>query len=94
MECQELESLTNKLVPLAEYHSAHSAIDIALHRNDEHTLLFFANPTEYAIETSIHFNGEHQFQRVWGTAQSYRARESLPIVMAPYSVQIWEVSHD
>jgi len=93
-EQEQLEQLVATQVPLAEYQSSHPAIDISLHRNDEKTLLFFANPTAQAIETTIAFQGQRTFQQVWNGAQTCHVSEQMPLELAPYSVQIWEVSHD
>jgi len=90
----EVEQLIKCIVPAADYRCAHPAVDLALHHSPEHTLLFCANPGAQTIETSLHFRGKRLFQSAWDSGHRCHAQDRLPITLAPYSVQIWEVRHD
>jgi beta-galactosidase len=90
----EIEQVIKKSVPEAAYTCAHTTIDLVLHHKGEHTLLFCANPTAQSIETSLEFSGRRRFQQAWGGTATYHVQDHLPLVLDPYSIQIWEVSHD
>ncbi len=49
-----------------EYWCEDTKVKLVLQTNEEHSLLFVANPTDLAREIALHFQGERSLRNVWG----------------------------
>jgi beta-galactosidase len=69
-------------------------VQLALHQNARHRLLFITNTSSRAQEAMLSFPDRWQLHQVWGTERIATAATTLTLKIKPYTVQIWEVQHD
>ncbi|MEM8534928.1 MAG: beta-galactosidase [Chloroflexota bacterium] len=90
----ELPELVNDLVSEPSFYTDDPAIDLAVLRNSEQTLLFAVNPTDNKLTTTLRFNGACTLQAAWQHTETLQGNGSISLTIAPYSVQIWEARYD
>jgi len=69
-------------------------IDVVEQVNGQQRLLFIANPTEHAQQVTLAFDVSRVLIPVWGGQTSASRGTGLTVELAPYTIQIWEASHD
>ena len=91
---QEVQATVDALAHSGEYRCDDPQIHLVAQQNEEHTLLFAANPTARQRETAVRFPGSRRLRRVWKEACHDPEGETTVLRLDPYTVQIWEVLHD
>lgn len=83
-----------QLIPPGEYSCDKPEVGLVVHRSPTTTLLFLANPTPVALESTLLFQGVRTFRSAIGPAQTTQGVNQIALNLPAYSVQIWEVCHD
>lgn len=83
-----------ELAPAAHWRSDVEELDLVTQRDGPHELLFVANPTERAVRATLRGRDPVSARCVWGQAEDWRASATPIATLAPYSVTIWEMTHD
>jgi beta-galactosidase len=70
------------------------AVDVVEQVGERQRLVFIANPTERAQQVTITFEQPRLLVPVWGADSTASRGNGLTLDLAPYTIQIWEASHD
>jgi hypothetical protein len=70
-------------------------VEVVEQVSESQRLLFIANPSDHNQQVTITFETPRRLAPVWGGAASPASRASdVTLTLAPYTIQIWEASHD
>jgi beta-galactosidase len=89
-----LPDLIARLAPAPEFRCADPALDLAVLRDGEQTLLFVANPTPAPCATDLRFSGRRTLRAAWPPGHTLCGAGSIPLALPAYAVRIWEVHCD
>lgn len=89
-----VHATVDELASPSDYQCDDAQIRLVVQTNQDHTLLFIANPTGLHRETVVRFPGVLHLQRIWGEAWNCSGEGELALKLEPYTVEIWEVSRD
>lgn len=73
-------------------------VDVVEHVGEKERLLFIANPSEQTQHVTISFTTPRRLSPAWavpGGGAATKTRDTqLTLILAPYTIQIWEAHHD
>lgn len=90
-DAAQLPGLIDELAPRAEFRCDDPAIDLAVLRSAEQTLLFAANPTDAARTTSLYFDRRRTLRGSWGASETLDGDGVVSLTIEPCGTRIWEV---
>ncbi len=67
------------------------ALHLTVHSDGKRTIVFIANPTPEEARVKLRFFGVRRFRDLWSNGREKEGQDRIPLVLAPYSVEIWEV---
>jgi beta-galactosidase len=91
---ESLPTILSGAAPLPTFTCDQPLVDLALHCRPDLSLLFAANPTAESLVTNLSFTGTQTFKPAWPSAPELTGTDSATLTLPPYTVYIWEVSHD
>ncbi len=69
-------------------------VDVVEQVGETQRLLFVANPGDREQQVTIAFDRRRRLIPVWGASAEAVQDTTLSLVLAPFTIQIWEASHD
>lgn len=88
---EEVSATIEAIVDVGEYWCDDTQVKLVLQTDEEHRLLFVANPTDRRREIVLCFSGARSLCKVWGEPCHYAGEGAIGLKLEPYTVQIWEV---
>jgi beta-galactosidase len=70
------------------------AVDVVEQVGEQQRLLFVANPQDQDQSVTITFDKPRCLTPVWGASSEAAQGSQLALNLAPFTIQIWEASHD
>ena len=93
-DTDRLAEMIPLVIPPPAYDCDQSVIDLNLHTDGKRNLLFVANPTAALVNTRLILQGTTTLKSIWGEKQTWTGKNSIPLAIPPYAVQIWEALND
>lgn len=90
---ETLASVLAQNVPAPTVRWDTPAVEVVEQVGEQQHLLFIANPQEQRQQVTISFETPRHLSPVWGAAAASRS-DQLTLDLAPYTIQIWETTHD
>ncbi len=69
-------------------------VEVVEQVGEQQRLLFIANPNDHTQQVTITFETPRRLVPVWGAASTAARASNVTLTLAPYTIQIWEASHD
>lgn len=94
VEQSDIQAAFEELIAPGAFSCDRPELDLIAHQNANATLLFVANPTSRPLEANLLFKGMRTFHNAMDRDHTLRSSDQMPLKVAAYSVQIWEVCCD